>query len=393
VAFFGLRIRIAHNSAVMKKSKLFSTLLILSLSLGSLAPVRADVANSVTESMVAHTSTVAIPEIEVQGPKSFVITTQKGNTYTFPILSENAEWLQQFYNLSAESQGKFQEQRGFLLTRAAAILDHSQLTLGLGSLVKNKITQIFKRGQKPKQPMDQLAEQSLKIEGSHSRSAQTVRERGQAIASRILTALDARLWQQSPIVARQNEVSFSMTVNLVGMAGVGNKVGGGSAGLGVSIGYNRDSKAVVFEVFTELERMEKSFTPTFLAGITPKFGLRISDKHDGAVSTGQSGHSVYPPGAPGYMLNHSDQVEMGMNTSFMAFPPMVGDLFSYINKNTRQLLVRVSISPALSKFVQFQTGIVGLPRAVWNSITAVANSVQQRSTQLCRRFLDKEDAA
>jgi hypothetical protein len=155
-------------------------------------------------------------------------------------------------------------------------------------------------------------------------------------------------------VARQNEYAISISAGLALLTGIGKKTVGGSFALGINIGFNRDEKHMVFEFFTEVDRMDRALTPMFMVGLSPKIGFMLKEQKRGKEMIMRQGYTFYPPAFPLYSTTSAQMVSMGINSALLTFPSILGDAFSYINKTWRQPLLRIVISPVMKGIFRVQ---------------------------------------
>lgn len=92
-----------------------------------------------------------------------------------------------------------------------------------------------------------------------------------------MRATDLKLWSQSPLVANANQFSFLFAAELQAEGGTKSKKWGGLYDLGFSVGYNTDTKSVVFQIFRNRETFESTLMPgVAVGGVVVKVGPQIS---------------------------------------------------------------------------------------------------------------------
>jgi len=307
----------------------------------------------------------AMAEVD-PGTEELELRTPRGHRYIFPMQPQSDLAKMIYSQLDEDQKKKFQENRLLFLSRMASLLESGRLMVGFGSVVKSKaksgwikISQLFKPNNlellqnmfKSRIPKDDPA-QVLKFGESKSI--------GQRVVSAWLQQIDERLWAQSPLVAKQNEFSLVVSLGVQTLGGFKKKTFGGMVGLGFSFGFNRSSRALVFEVFFETEKIQRAVVPTFLIGFVPKFSaaLREVDLGD-EIKEDPSGFIFYAPSIPGAPVGpiasgSPRSVNLGVTTGWISFPPVVGDLFSYVNLAQRKTLLRFSVSPFLPGLLRVQ---------------------------------------
>jgi hypothetical protein len=302
------------------------------------------------------------------------IRTRRGNVYIFDHIVTNSSGAEQnigsnsgapppqpeddedissaYMQMSKADRKRFQENRMFFLTRAATLLDRGDLAVGFGSIVKHKLRTVCGKLWAKINLVEELAKDSLPDD---EETPQTVKERGQEIIEGILHSFDRQLWVSAPVVAYQNE--FAVTVGISGMieGGAGQKGHGGSMGLGLNMGFNRDSKSFVFEIVSSIDTFKRAFTPFFMMGLTPSLGFGLRVNQQGQEMEKRNGTTLYPPAAPGFFSRSANMLSLGLSSALFSFPPLIGDAFWYVNNTSRKPLFRIEISAVTNRFIRVFT--------------------------------------
>ncbi|OFZ13225.1 MAG: hypothetical protein A2Z20_09210 [Bdellovibrionales bacterium RBG_16_40_8] len=303
--------------------------------------------------------------------RDFTCTIELNGKYTYdlqeaPYSEANRE---AFLEMSELEQKKFLASRAHFLNIAASSLHYTRGLYGVGSIVKNKISKIFSKmssyfkaasdeNTDTPQPIEDLATVIANAENETSDKSlkERVRERSYQLVYNMLKGVDKWLWSQSHVVANQNEIVISGSLSLIGLNGVGSHALGGSAGIGLNLGYNKSSKAFVFEFFSEKDKISYAYTPTVMYGVSPKLGVSFIFQKPGQELLYREGNTFYPPGAPIYLSSMHEMASAGASSSFIAFPPFIGDAFSYLNETKRLVVVRMTFSPRTPGFFRLKLG-------------------------------------
>lgn len=287
------------------------------------------------------------------GQDHILIQTPKGKLYTFSLLPTADEDRETYGSMSEQDQKKFQVNRLFYLSRLATVLEKTELTLGSGSLIKNKFKRIFSR--KPKNPpSDEQAVTDSVNEAKRSWKEQAT-SRAQEFNKFFLEKTDEYLWKQAKVVTKQNEFSFTTSIGVIAQTGIKDKGIGGSFSVGVNVGFNSDDKAMVFEIFIEWEKFKKTFYPMFLVGVVPKAGVLMKVQGEDGELRSRSGNSLNPPGAPVYFVESDEMFIVGGSSSaFTSFPPVISDWYAYINSTTRRPVLRMSFGSMHRNFMRMK---------------------------------------
>lgn len=188
-----------------------------------------------------------------------------------------------------------------------------------------------------------------------------IKERGTQIVGNLLEQLDRLLWEQSRLIVAHNEVVVFLSVSLTGMSGVQSAVSGSAPHtLGLKLGMNWDSKALVFEIYHETEKMIYATTPTSEYGLVPKVGVALLAQYKDDMQT-REGTYMYPtappgmPFAPSFTAILKDQFEIGYSTGAITVPfSLLSDFFWYYTAAAQRPLVRVTISPKTLGFIRMK---------------------------------------
>lgn len=256
---------------------------------------------------------------------------------------EEVDPLAPYESLSAQEKADFARQRRETLTGLARVLMASKLALGAGSLVGDSLSFVKL---KVKHAIGKGKDEELP-----SKVAFT--ERSQRVVQNILRSVDYKLWSQAPLLLASNEYGLSLSVGLQAETGVMHKGGGGADELGLSLAYNKDKRAFVFEIFHNSENFDNTKAAVTVLGVVGKAGVVMS-RRSGAEKL--KGSSFYPPVVPGFSTVSPDFFAGGMSSSLGFPPPPLADLMTYTNRFERNTLIRITVSPIVKGFVRLQIG-------------------------------------
>jgi hypothetical protein len=218
----------------------------------------------------------------------------------------------------------------------------------------------------------------------------TMRERSESIVGSILRGFDKSIWAQAPIYSHANEHAFYGGLGIGGLGKTGSKFKlGGLLELGFSIGFNHETKAVVFQFIRDVEKFRDSMMPGLVfGGVYVKLGYYMANQQPGHLR--HRGSSFYPPMLPGFTTQTADVVIVGMNAGvpLMTFPPSPFDNgLTYLNGAKPDAVLRVTISPKTLGFIRIETlPLKALFSPVTNVVRAMKNRVVGRGAACPRLF-------
>ncbi|WP_415062791.1 hypothetical protein [Bdellovibrio sp.] len=279
---------------------------------------------------------------------------------------EEVDPLSPYESLPAERKQKFQEMRLMFLTNAARILNSTKFVFGAGSLVgdalsfvKIKTLQVFGK----------------KVEAT-SATQRTFNQRSHQAVQEVLKGIDYKLWSQAPLVIDSNEFGVSVSAGLLAETGILRKGGGGAEEVGISLAFNKTSRAFVFEIFHNSENFDNTKAAISVIGLVGKAGLTLG-RREGAATL--KGSSFYPPAVPGYSTSSAEFFSAGLSSSLGLPPPPLADLLTFTNQFERNALIRVTVSPLVKGFVRLEIG----------NLQGAARLVAMRFVDVYRAISDK----
>ncbi|MBV2167266.1 MAG: hypothetical protein KUL82_01055 [Bdellovibrio sp.] len=286
---------------------------------------------------------------------------------------EEVDPLSPYESLPAERKQKFQEMRLMFLTNAARILNSTKFVFGAGSLVgdalsfvKIKTLQVFGK----------------KVEAT-SATQRTFNQRSHQAVQEVLKGIDYKLWSQAPLVIDSNEFGVSVSAGLLAETGILRKGGGGAEEVGISLAFNKTSRAFVFEIFHNSENFDNTKAAISVIGLVGKAGLTLG-RREGAATL--KGSSFYPPAVPGYSTSSAEFFSAGLSSSLGLPPPPLADLLTFTNQFERNALIRVTVSPLVKGFVRLEIGnLQGAARLVAMRFVDVYRAISDKVLMTGRR--------
>lgn len=286
--------------------------------------------------------------------------------------------------LSAEERISFLSTRAEFLKLAAMAFQKMKWGFGVGSVVKNNIS--FYRDKK--EIRSQLAfadtregdEKDTIISAALSYQEQmlqkqnafrqlSLKDKADAVVMNMLLSLDRSLWEGAPIVSRANEFGVMAAIGPQFEAGAaeGKKLGG-LLDVGLSLGFNRDQKALVFQIFRDKEKFVSTEMPgIFIAGVVVKAGLMVANQNKELTTEGTS---FYPPMAPGFSTMTDRSFNVGFSSGLTWPPSPLGDILTYSNSSQRRVWLRLAFSPLQKGFMKASQGFSEEIKGIWAQLRA-----------------------
>lgn len=301
-------------------------------------------------------------EVDIQLSKS---------QYTVGLSSEDENFAQQkLAGLDENERQSFFSTRAEFLRLAAIAFQKLKWGFGVGAIIKNKIS--FYRDQKNirkhfvlAQTLDNDEKQALissvlsyeeKMLAKQNEFKQlNFKEKADEVILKLLFSLDHSLWEGAPIVSRANEfgVMGALGPQLEFGAAEGKKWGG-LFDIGISLGFNRDQKALVVQVFRDKEKYVSTQMPAiFIAGLVVKAGLTVANQKKELTTEGLS---YYPPMTPGFSTMTDRSFNVGFSSGMTWPPTPLGDILTYSNSSQRRIWLRLTFSPVQKGFLNLAQG-------------------------------------
>lgn len=312
-------------------------------------------ANDKTESIITE-------PIETKESEHFIHLKTKSLQISLPLKPQDPNLLDVYEKLPLEVQHNFQKNRIFFLSGVIKVLNKIKYIPGIGSLVKEKILWIRDRNSND-EPI-------------------SFNDRSNKFVTKFIQALDAKLAEKAPVIADGNEFSFYVAANIAAEGGRGEKGWGGLIDFGISFGFDKKNRALVFQVFRNLEKYHNSIMPLVTnIGIGPRTGIIIRKTDSESLMTEYPGSSFYPPGAPVFSQGGSHHMIVGAGMTILGFPPPPFDLaITFSNKHTFKSWVYLSFSPIMKGFVRLKIGFgEKIIAAIAEPIKELLNKIKSRS--------------
>lgn len=313
-------------------------------------------------------------EVDIQLPKS---------QYIVGISQQDTEVAQKrLESLSAEEQESFLSTRSEFLRLAAIAFQKLKWGFGVGSVIKNKIS-FYQDKRDIKKHLNiadslegdardtllsaVLSYEEQLLQRQKAFKEQSFKEKADEVILKMLLSLDRSLWDGAPIVSRANEfgLMFALGPQLETGSAEGKKWGG-LLDVGLSLGFNRDQKALIFQIFRDKEKFVSTQMPgIFIAGVVLKAGLMVSNQRKEMTSEGTS---FYPPMAPGFSTMTDRSFNVGFSSGLTWPPSPLGDILTYSNSSQRRIWLRASFSPVQKGFVHINEGFSEEVKGVWEML-------------------------
>lgn len=263
----------------------------------------------------------------------------------------------QFESLSGKEQSQFLEKRALILQKLESGLNKSRWVFYLTDFVSSglgAIKNLIMYDSLADQPSDEIKEM-IRIDQELNPEKYQDKKLSARIDEKIksiLKATDFKLWSQAPLVANSNQFSLMAAVEIQAEGGTNIHKWGGLYDLGLTIGYNTDSKAVIFQIFRNRETFKSSMMPAVaVGGVVGKIGPLISRAND-ETSLHTTGESFYPPMVPGYQSTTKESFTFGFSSGLTIPPSPFGDMLTYTNTLDQKIILKVSFSKTYIGFMR-----------------------------------------
>ncbi|MFN7823766.1 MAG: hypothetical protein ACK5P6_00225 [Pseudobdellovibrionaceae bacterium] len=152
---------------------------------------------------------------------------------------------------------------------------------------------------------------------------------------------------------------------------------GGQFDLGISFGYNRESKAFVFQIYRNIEKFNNTKMGAMgYFGVAGKLGIMISHRSPQEMMTPLIGSTFYPPGVPAYLSETPHMFSSGMSTGLGLPPPPFGDFLTFTNDLHHRTVLRVGVGVNLDWMRLWLEPVLDYAQRIQQSMTG---------TRLCKR--------
>ncbi len=268
----------------------------------------------------------------------------------------------QFKSLNGTEQSNFLEKRSVILNTLESGLKKSRWVFYLTDLISTGLV-VLKNSvlydSFSEQPSDEITEM-VRIDHENNPEKYLNKKISARVDEKIksvLRATDLKLWSQSPLVASANQFSFLLAAEIQAEGGNNKHQWGGLYDLGLSVGYNSDTKSAFIQIFRNREKFESSILPAFaVGGLVFKAGPMISQANEN-TEMHLRGESFYPPLVPGFQSTTKESYAFGFSTGLTLPPPPFGDMLTYTNSLDQKVLIKISFSRAYLGFVRVKTNL------------------------------------
>ncbi|GIL16745.1 MAG: hypothetical protein BroJett040_04960 [Oligoflexia bacterium] len=247
----------------------------------------------------------------------------------------------------------FQTNRYLFLKATETALLKVNWTLGMGSLVGEKLVFVKDKVKSA------LSKEEKQEQTAFENMQETFRERSHRVVRNVIKALDRNLWEKAPVISRSNEFGVSAAVGIQALGGVGEKGWGRIIDLGLSFGYHKETKSLVFQIFLDREKFKSTMMKAvFIAGVVGKAGVYIANQKDSSQAPSRKGESFYPPMIPGFQSTTPELVNFGGSSGLTWPPSPLGDMMTYTTTLDNDALLRITISPIMKGFVRISSALI-----------------------------------
>ncbi len=264
---------------------------------------------------------------------------------------EDVDPLNGWKNLSHPDQKKFSDLRLNYVKQVVKILDKMHGLIGVGIVTGDAIKYTVQKTKKV----------FVKVQEPTTLEKKEMSERKRAVIEGMARAVDYKMWFQAPLLINANEFGVQVSGGVIGLGGFQKNGGGGVEEVGLSLAFNKDSKAFIFEVFRNGERFDNSTMPAFNVGINGKANITMKAASQDGKNKVSEGSTFYPPAFPGSTSYGPDMYAAGMSTGVGFPPPPLGDLLTFTNTYKRTALIKISVSPMVKGFVRVSVGDLRVP--------------------------------
>ena len=299
-----------------------------------------------------------------------------------------------FAKLSGAEKIKFNRNRQLFLTQFAKALYAFKYGFGVGSVVKNQLKFVVAA---TSSPLTQFIHGSMAVDPNLTSNSdlkydryssdeldneirQSFKERSEEIVLNLVKAIDRTLWKQAALFADTNEVGFMSAIGAEFFLRIPKMKGRGRAyDVGLSVGYNRSTQAIVFQIFRDVEKFKDTISAAlFITGSSVKSGMYIANQQQGEMSN--RGTAFYPPMVPGFSTLTNDRFITGFSSGITLPPSPFGDLLTYSTYLDQKAWLRISISPLFKGFIKVETSLSkeSIKASVY-SVLEVVKSLGRRS--------------
>lgn len=306
--------------------------------------------------------------VELGSSQELVIRLKKHSVTVSPPQPNEPEYTA-FANLSGAEKIKFNRNRQLFLTQFTKALYAFKYGFGIGSVVKNQLKFVIST---VASPLTQFVHGSSHVDPAttsnsdlkydqyssdelESQIRQSFKERSEEIVLNLVKAIDRTLWKQAALFADTNEVGFMSAIGGEFFIRVPKMGGHGRAfDVGLSVGYNRATQAMVIQIFRDVEKFKDTLSAAlFITGSSVKSGMYIANQQQGEMSN--RGTAFYPPMVPGFSTLTNDRFITGFSSGLTIPPSPFGDLLTYSTYLDQKAWLRISFSPLYKGFVKVET--------------------------------------
>jgi hypothetical protein len=238
---------------------------------------------------------------------------------------------QRFNSLTSAQQNRFRKIHLEFLQKAAVALTWNKLTLGYGSVVKDKVSQFYHSNDIPN-PILNFVEEASVVE-----APPTVRQRGHNAIQFILSGLDTFMWDHVAVLSDAKEFGVSGMLGLEAgykAADMGQCTG---CALGASLVYNPKNEELTFDFFTDMESVDEAYPFIAQVSIFGRF-MGFASSVDTSNPSNPLKLRVISP--VGFVASMDAPTHIGLGVELGVGFPTLDAIASYKSTVTRRTLVK-----------------------------------------------------
>lgn len=292
-------------------------------------------------------------------------------------------------SLSEDDKERFHQKRLRLLTQTAQALEKTHFTFGIGRVVgksfefikttytlsKNTVRSTLGlpiAGQGVHEPIltdmisaddifQDLTDYNTRTEPKRQEIQlellrATPKEKNRLIVESFVKGIDHKLWYQAPLFIASNEYSINASLGLLVEGGLRSTGYGGSEDIGITLAFNDQQKAVIFEIFHSSDQFLKSDMAVAVVGLNMKLNFSMYQRNLSNPTKTIRGEAYYPPAAPVSSGSGPEYYTFGFASSLGVPPPPLADLLTYTNSTTRITWLRLGVSPLFKGYIRLYKG-------------------------------------
>ena len=270
-----------------------------------------------------------ITEAKAETERSATVIKIGNREYRVPADPTLQEFKIHYQLMGQRAQKEFKERRILWLKAAASALHFSKWAYGVGVIINRTFK--FKK---------------------HSEPQPSVREAQNQMVERLLMGINDQLWLQATVISKSNEYGMNLSALLIGGGSFGTRGLGGMIVIGISMGFNVSTQALVFQIYKTNHKFRNGLV--FNAALGLNIGVyQANYRHFGAENLIEKGFMASPPipFPPTYFQVTSERMILGMNPVLGLVPTPFDGMFTYTTEIHQKTLLRIE-SYSLNRLIK-----------------------------------------